>query len=130
MGLDSLMASAIREHLRVIFAQNQITPAVAADEVRTMQREVERLATDLDQVLAVLARFRIGAEQLNPGEAEVGVLIPRSAVDNELSQLGRELLEVQQIIAPFQELATGSHDGIEVAAISSSDFGLFLSIDP
>ncbi len=67
----------------------------------------------------------MGSEDLDPGEAEVGILIPRAVVNNELSQLGDEFVELQKLLGPFLEIVTGSRPAVEVRTISSTDFGVF-----
>lgn len=130
LGVDHLLGARLGAALRGIFERNQITASVATSEVNTLFAELQAASTQLDQLVAALTHFGIGAEELGPGEAEVAVLIPRPAVGNQLDQLGQEFQDLQRLLGPFLELGTGSRPALEVATISSSDFGIILDVAP
>jgi hypothetical protein len=60
----------------------------------------------------------------------MGVLVPRSAVHNGLSEFGKELIVVRKIVRVFQELATGTREDPKINSISSSDLSVFFQLDP
>lgn len=130
LGISELVGAELARRLRSIFERNQITPSVAADEVDAIADELSGLDAALTQLLAGLAHFELGSEDLDPGQAELGVLIPRPAVRDELELLGSEFVELQRLLGPFLEIATGSRPPLTVRTISSSDFGVFLDIAP
>lgn len=128
LGVEHLLGERLGVTVREIFARNQITPSVAATEIEAVFAELQSASTQLDQLVAAMGHFRIGAEELKPGKAEVDVLIPRPAVGNRLDELGQEFIDLQRLLGPFLELGTGSRPAVEVATISSSDFGVFLDV--
>jgi len=125
-----LIGQPLADAVRRVFERNQITPSVAHEEIQTLTARLEALAAAIDQLLAGLSDLRVGSEDLDPGEAEVGILSPRAVVDNELSQLGDEFVELQKLLGPFLEIVTGSRPAVEVRTISSTDFGVFLDVAP
>jgi hypothetical protein len=130
LGMARLLGEELITTVTEVFERNQITPSVAADEIDSLTADLEALNANLDQLVSTLAHFGIGSETLEEGEAEVGVLIPRPAVDNELAGLGSELVELKKLFGPFSEIATGSRPPLHVRSISSSDFGVFLDVGP
>lgn len=130
LGIQGLLGQQLVDAVREIFERNQITPSVALEEIQALTGRLEATVAALDQLLAALSHFRVGSEDLDAGEAEVGILIPRDVIDNELGQLGGEFVELQKLLRPFLEVATGSRPAVEVRAISSTDFGVFLDIAP
>lgn len=130
LQVDDLLGAALLARVNSIFDRNQITPAIAADSIQTLTEEVEQFETALLQLLGGLSAFGIGSEELASGEAEVGVLVPRAAVGNELDQLGSELVALQRIFDPFLELASGSRPPLIVSTIASSDFAVFVEMAP
>ena len=130
MGFDDLVGAQLLKRIDEIFNRNQITTSVARDEVTQLTTDLQELVTALHSLLESLAYFEIGSEELDPGEAEVGVLIPRPAVDEELPKLGGEFEELQNILGPFLELAEGSRPPLKVRTISSSDFTVYLAMAP
>lgn len=130
IGASHLLGESLAEKLRETFARNQITPAIARDEVATLLERSQGLSTAVEQVTAGLTYLQVGRDELEPGEAEVSVGIPRPAVREELPSLGSELGELQKILGPFLELAEGSRPPLKVKTISSSDFVVYLAMAP
>ncbi len=130
MGIADLVGSALGNQIESIFDRNTITAAAAADELDPIVERVTRLSEALASTRQGLSALNIGAEELEPGEAEVGFLIPRSFVKDELELLGEEFTRLNRILGPFLELATGTREPVKVRAISSSAFAAFLESTP
>lgn len=131
MGIADLLGSELAAELDSIFNRNQITVSIAADELNRLAGRVQQLQGTIDQLLAGFEILGIGSDDLAPGQVELAILIPRDAVDSELAQLGREFEQLKRwVIAPFQELVTGSVDEVTVKTIASSDFSVIVKIAP
>ena len=129
MGIDGLLGNKLLAQVNEIFNRNQITPVVALSDLTALTDRLDALNAAVNQLLGGLQFLRIPNEDLDPGEAEVGVLVPRAAVDNELKKLGDEFADLQRILAPFNELA-GNSAPLKVASIASSDFGVYVEMIP
>ena len=125
-----LLGNELRERLDEIFGRNQITTPIAHQEIQPLASKLTELSAALENLLAGFDVFSIGNEELEPGEFEFGVLIPRDAVDNELAALGDELRKLDEIFLPFTELVSGSRPQFQVRSISSSDFSVFVDAAP
>ena len=121
IGGDALLGRSLKTTIETIFAQNQITPAVALEELQQLHKGLQSFKNALDQSSASLKHFKIGDEKLTPGECEIGVLIPRLAVENKLLDFAEELKELGFILNTFAEVATGNKDDLAIRTISSSD---------
>lgn len=130
LGAGDLLGDTLDERIGEIFSRNQITPSVALQELQAISNELQTLATALDQLLASFKQLGIGAEELPSGDCEVGILVPRTFVDNRLDKFSEELAELNQIFGVFSEVATGGRPGFEIRAISSSDLSIFLEAAP
>lgn len=130
LGFGWMRGESLLQSLNAIIARNEITPATAAEEIGVIKDRLISVRNDLETLTRVLGSLGFDAESLSPDEFELGVLMPRDSVDDELTQLGREFVNLERIVRPFQELATGTHESLKVRAISSSDFGVFVNIDP
>jgi hypothetical protein len=118
---DELVGESLRLAIESIFSRNQITPAVALEELQALHKRLQAFKNALDQVLAAFKQLRIGNERLAPGDCEVGILIPRFAVDNKLLDFANELKEIGFILNTLAEVATGHKDDLTIRTISSSD---------
>src|ERR1041384_4829928 len=117
MDCEDLFGATLKSRIEKIFAQNQITPAVALSELQQLLKKLQAFKTALDQGAAALRHFKIGDEKLNPGECEVGILIPRGAVDNRLLEFADELKQMGFILNTFSEEATGKKDELAIRTI-------------
>lgn len=126
IGGEDLFGRFLKAAIEAIFAQNQITPAVALEELQQLHKRLLSFKNALDQCSTSLKHFKIGDEKLSPGECEIGVLIPRLAVENKLLDFAEELKELGFILNTFAEVATGHKDDLDIRTISSSDLLVYL----
>lgn len=126
IGGEDLFGLKLKGNIEAIFSRNQITPAVALDELKLLYERLHGFQTAINQCSTSLAHFKIGAEKLAPGECEIGVLIPRGAVENKLINFADELKELSFILNTFSEVSTGTKDNLTIRTISSSDLLVYL----
>src|SRR6266508_1666178 len=129
LGISDILGERLLGRIEDILGRNEITPSVARDEIAPIHDRLTEVAHGLSQLLDGLAFFGISQDDL-ADEFEVGVAIPRGAEKNKLPELGVELVELQRILAPFEELAGEGRPDFEVRAIASSDFSVFLLAAP
>ena len=123
---DKLVGQALKSAIENTFSQNQITPAVALEELQAIYKRLQEFKNALDQVLAAFKHLRIGDEKLTPGDCEIGILVPRNAVGNKLLDFANELKELGFILNTFAEVATGHKDELQIRTLSSSDLLVYL----
>jgi hypothetical protein len=124
LGRD--LADAVRNAV----ARNGMTPAAAFNEVEMLLNQLRAFCEALRSLTAAFDSIGVGADELAPGEAEVGFLIPRAAVDDDLRVFGKEMSEVAFILETFSELATGDATTSRIRTISSSALTVFMSSLP
>ncbi len=130
LGLYDLLGNNLLSRIQEIFQRNQITPSVAFEELQSLYKQLATRKTSLEQVIASLKLLEIGAEELEPGQCEVGILVPRLAIDNKLNEFANDLNELNRIFGAFSELTTGARPGFEIRSISSSELNVFLQMMP
>jgi hypothetical protein len=121
IGGEVFFGKTLKSKIETIFTRNQITPVLALTELQQLHKELQLFNTVLDQCSASLKHLNIGDEKLSPGECEIGILIPRAAVQNKLIDFANELNELGSILNTFAEVATGSKDDLAIRTISSTD---------
>src|SRR5680860_624641 len=130
MGIGDLLGNSLGGQIEHILSANEITPSSAANGVAEIRDRVQGLWTSLNQMGSAMDFLKIGTEELSPGEFEISFLIPRAQVDNGLERLGNEFKELKKIVAPFSELADEGRAEVQVRAISSSEFQVFIESTP
>lgn len=130
LRVNDLLGANLSNHVREIFERNQITPSVAFEELQSLHKQLATRKTSLEQVVASFKQLEIGAEELEPGQCEVGILVPRLAINNKLNEFANDLNELNKIFGAFSETTTGTRPGFEIRSISSSDLNVFLEMLP
>lgn len=130
IGAAELLGMQLDERVTEIFSRNQITPSVAHQELHAILARIQTLSSSIDQMLAAFGQLKIGSEKLPAGDCEVGILVPRTFVDNRLDKFTEELGELNRIFGVFAEVATGGRPGFAIRTISSSDLSIFLDAVP
>ncbi len=127
VGYRNLLGDPLGHGIEAILTRNEITQAIARSEIADIAARLEALQAATAHMIEGFEALHIGKETLEPGECEVGVLIPRVAVDNRLPDLADELQEINFVVRTIREVATGEAEPVEVRTLSSSDFFIFLS---
>lgn len=130
LGLHDLLGNNLLIRIQEIFQRNQITPSVALEELQTLNKQLTTRKASLEQIISSFRNLGIGAEELEPGKCEVGVLIPRLAINNKLNEFASDLNELNGIFGTFSELTTGTRPDFDIRSISSSDLNVFLTMLP
>lgn len=130
IGGEELIGKKLLRNINDIFERNQITLAVAQQELSELHSKVYAFKKAIDSLVTSFETLNIGSEELKSGETELGILIPRIAVNNELCSFGSELKELHKILGAFSELSIGTRPGFEIRTISSTDLSVFLSVAP
>lgn len=130
LGIRSLLGDELSNRIREIFQRNQITPSAALQEIQKIHGQLSASRTGLDQLSNSFKLLHIGAEELEPGQCEVGIVVPRSAVSNQLDEFSSDLSEINNIFGVFSELTTGHRPSFQIRSISSSDFSILMDMSP
>ncbi|QKD02213.1 hypothetical protein [Mesorhizobium loti] len=104
------------------------TPAVAQDKLAKLIKIRSAFISEIKSLRASLLTIGIKKDELEPGQAEVGFLLPRDLFENHLDKLIDELRFIKRAVRAFSEAATGSAEPIEVRQISTTDPQFFFGL--
>lgn len=130
VGLERLLPAAIFERARAAVENSNVWPAVALEQVRELRRDLTESQNRITQSIDDLTWLRISEAAIPPDKAEVGVLIPRSAVGNNLDKFGDEARDLNNLFNAISLAVTGQADDIQIDSIGSTDFSLFVWMNP
>lgn len=128
VGLDDVIGARLLDRVNEAFSQNEITPAVVLDELQKILQSVQAAKKVTHQLVTGMAQLGLGKERLQAGEAEVGLMIPRDAIDSELGQLADELNEFDLLLRTTSQAVGEESDRFTVRTISSSDFSVYADL--
>lgn len=130
LGVIDEFGERLESRVRGVFERNQITLNAALEELKKLHEDLNGTATHLSNLVEGFEYFGVGADELEKDECEVGVIIPRAYVNDNLKEFGAELVQVEKMLLVFSELATGQRKPLEIRQISSSELSVFLEYLP
>lgn len=130
LGGDELFGKKLRARVDRILMENQPTLSVAHQQLNEILTKLRTFRDSLTRLTDALKEFRVGAETLAAGEAEIAFLIPREAVHDKLDEFIGELKKIERALNTFSEAATGQIDDLKIRTISSSGLMVFLKASP
>jgi hypothetical protein len=119
----------IIRRIEELYRQNGVTPAVLDKEIGEFANSRQQYLDKLNAVLASFDAVGVQAESLEPGQAELEVVIPQSLFDNDLGNFQEELRILHRMIRTLSEVANVTPGPIEIKQISTTDPTLFLGLD-
>lgn len=130
LGVSEEFGTRLEARVRGIFERNQITPQTALEELKKLHEDISGTESQLAGLVDSLEYFGVGEDELDKDECEVGIVIPRAYVRDNLKTFGLELVELEKSLLVFSELATGQREPLEIRQISSSELAIFLEYLP
>lgn len=119
---DTLFGREFLIQINSIFERNQITQAVAMTELQTLISKHIAFKEGITSVISGFDKLEMEKEILEPNHSEIGFLIPRTYLDNDLDKFGKEIHEITFILNHIAEYSTGQKQSFKIKSISSSDF--------
>jgi hypothetical protein len=129
IGGTEILGTKLREKIDLIFMRNQITPATALKEIKFLQEELTKFKNGITSVVNGFVALKLESDELGENETEIGFLIPREYVKNDLAELGDEIKEITFILNNLTEFVTGKKETFNIKTISSSDFFISISAE-
>jgi len=130
LGVHDLLGNPLLDRIQEIFARNQITPATALQELTELHKQLSNYKTSFEAVITSFRNLQIGSEEIEKGQCELGLLIPRAAVSNNLKEFATDLNKIDTLFGTFSELTTYERPGFKINSVSSTDFNLMLAAAP
>ncbi|TNE89867.1 hypothetical protein [Porticoccus sp.] len=130
LGVNEEFGSKLETKIKEIFERNQITLQTALEELTKIHKKISDTESNLTGLVNGLEYFGVGEDILTENECEVGVIVPRSYVHDNMKAFGAELVELEKTLLVFSELATGQREPLRIRQISSSELSVFLQYLP
>lgn len=128
IGADKFFLHDFVSDINQSMRDNPLSPTVIQSRLSEFKAYREQYVQHVKQMRDNLTAFGVNSSSLEPGQAEIGITLPRNLFDNKFDQLIKELKAIEHIVRGFSEVVTGGAEEIEVRQISTSDplfcFGL------
>nr|VFJ90992.1 MAG: hypothetical protein BECKLFY1418B_GA0070995_10238 [Candidatus Kentron sp. LFY] len=130
LGVADEFGSRLVKKIKNIFERNPITPQMALKELEQIRNRLSSTESNLNRLVSGLEYFGVAEDELCDDECEIGIIVPRSYVKDNLKSFGSELVELEKSLLVFSELVTGQREPLKIRQISSSELSIFLDYIP
>ena len=130
IGYRDFLGANVVETVNETFKQVSVTPTLVKEDIDKLTTKINELKSAADAVIPAFNKLSIGSETLDPGECELGFMIPRTAIDYRLDTFAEECKDFDFIFGTFSEIVMGERDHYRISTISSSDLSVFLDSAP
>lgn len=121
LEIDDVFGDRLYDSIYRILSSNQITPAKAKTDLDLLFNKLNSKMTAFTSVVSGFESLEIGYDELDEGESEIGVLIPRDYIKNDLGKLGDEIKELTFIFNNYSELIVGKKESFQIRNLSTSE---------
>lgn len=130
MGFHNLYGMHLYNFIADTIQKNQLTPIVAHGKIQEKLQLLTEKSNSISSIIKNFSVLNLYSDKIEKGHCEMGILIPRLFVKNDLNKLAKEFSELKSIILVFEEIVTSKRSTVTVNSIASSDFGLYIDMLP
>jgi tetratricopeptide (TPR) repeat protein len=130
IGAVDKVGSGLRSEIENTLDSNTVTPAKGLAELQRIGQVLSNFGGLVEQIVNGFEELKIAYEDLEPGESEIGVLIPWPVVHTNLEGLQKSLHDYDRALKTFGELAENNPESPIIRSVGSSALQLFIQSTP
>lgn len=130
IGASKHLGDGLLVKIKRLISANQIVPANALSELNVLIQEITTFLTSINNIINEFESLEIEYEELNPGEFEGGISIPRSAISSNLEDLSKEFLNIDTFVKTVKEIVGDESTSASVKTITSTEWQIFIEYIP
>jgi len=130
IGASQYVGNGLLSRIKKLISSNQIVPANALSELNEV---IQGLTTYLGSITNIINEFEtleIEYEELEPGEFEGGISIPRDVIEPSLEDLAKEFASIDTFVKTIKEIVGDEPTSVGVKTITSTEWQIFIEYIP
>ncbi len=120
----------LSNRIKESFSSNNVTPSSALAELIKIREGVVEFYSNISVLEGQLNDLDIEYDELEAGEFEIGISIPKDMFSSGIDELGKELKLINELSRTFSEVAGEDTTSTTLKTISSSEWQIFLDSMP
>lgn len=130
VGLRDCVGLMLHTRVKEIIAASQPLVNEAQEEITKIKQVIDNALAAIAQIHTGFEMIHIQKEALEPGTAELSVLLPRDMFDDGWDHFLKEGQLIDRLVKTASDIATSHAETAKIRQISSSDLTLFLIATP
>lgn len=128
LGLQKLMPPTIQTRVNEEIAEASFDPSGLGTRLRSLATEIADKAAQIKKIDSAFEDLHVEYQALPENRAEIGILLPREIVGDNLGELLAELAQINKLFRATNELVASAEYDPRVITISSSWWQIFLDL--
>lgn len=130
IGAEPLIGNELFKKILAAISNNQATPSLAIVELNSLLKNLTTYFTHIKSINRAFAALNVEYEDLEKGESEIGLLIPRIESESTLKALSKEINQWSLALSPIAEIFDNGARPIYVKSCATTDWMFYLSATP
>ena len=121
LGIYDFLGVELKKSIEEAFERSQITVVEARDKIQEINSQLAEYHAAFTKIIEGFDFLELEEVRPTAGEAELSILIPSDAFDNELKRFAEEIRVFDRMVKFFAEMTTGSREPPEIKQLSTTD---------
>ena len=126
IGAHKVIGNSLFERVMRTIESNQISPAVAIDELVKLQQEIQIYYKNISTLLSTFNSLVIEYDDIEEGGAEIGLLLPKDENKSTLGDFSKELKDWEKILNPINQTFDENRTPVQIKNCATTDWTIFL----
>jgi hypothetical protein len=127
-GLEHLIGNNLQARVTEVHNSSQLTPRLAHDAIVPLRDKLNTTLASIGALAKGMNELGISHGDPDPGEAELGMFIPRHGENLKLGAIVDEGQDLDRLVGMAYEIAEGKTDSPEVSFLTSCDYGYLVIV--
>ncbi len=130
INATNFIGSSLSDRVVAAIASNHAAPALAVQELTKLQEEVALFYQQVVAIEAAFSALAVEYDNLEEGESEIGLLVPRAENASTLKDLSKEFNEWHNALSQIANLFDNSAGPLQIKNCSTTDWMIILAATP
>jgi hypothetical protein len=118
------------DKINEIINEDKITPATALSKIQKLRAEITEFYKNVSQIYQSFEKLNIPTDDLEEGEAEIGILIPKEIIDDSMTGLTKEMHLLERRLLIFAEAAGAPLESFKIRSVGTGSIDIYISSVP
>lgn len=130
ISAEKYIGDALFSRIRSAIAENPAAPTLAQQALQKVMQDTQEFYLHVGNLNTSFTKLRVEYDELNEGEAEIGLLVPRDEQASTLKDLSKEFNQWHNALSPIVELFDPDAPLPQIKVCATTDWMVYLATTP
>ncbi|MDC7707035.1 hypothetical protein [Vogesella indigofera] len=130
IGAENFIGNELFQKILKAISSNSVAPSLAVQALSKIQQETNEFFQHISSIDNSFSQLNVEYYDLDDGEAEIGLLVPRDENASTLKDLGKEFNQWHNTFSPIVELFDPTAGPLQIKNCATTDWMVYLATTP